>query len=132
MSFIADLAPYDYLDDAPPALAVGWLDPSQPFTGGTCPRDVRDRLVALAREPRHTMRGFHDCLFCFPDEPRDHMLQVEDPNQPGSFAWLGHAEIWVVGADGTNYAAPTLVVHYIDEHDYLPPASFIEAVRRSG
>jgi len=32
-------------------------------------------------------------------------------------------------ADGTNYASPTLIVHYIDEHSYLPPDVYIAAVR---
>lgn len=132
MTFIADLAPYDYVEDAPPALAVGWLGPERPFTKGACPRDVRDQLVALAVRPRHAMRGYHVCPFCPPGTSRDHMLRVEDPSKPGTFAWLGHAEVWVEGADGTRYAAPTLIVHYIDEHGYLPPPAFIEAVRQSG
>lgn len=131
MTFIADLAPYDYVTDAPPALAVGWLDPCQQFAVGACPRDVRDRLVVLARDGRHVMRGFHDCQFCSRDDSADHMLQVEDPTEPGSFVWLGNAEIWALGEDGTNYAAPTLVIHYIDEHGYMPPVAFIEAVRHS-
>lgn len=129
MTFIPDLAPYDYVKGAPPALCVGWLDPMHQFTAGACPRDARDRLVALARTPSNVMRGYHLCLFCSP--PREDMLRVEDPNEQGCFAWLGHAEIWVEGADGTRYAAPTLVVHYIDEHEYLPPRDFIDAVRRS-
>ncbi len=41
----------------------------------------------------------------------------------------GNGEIWLTIHDGTNYAAPTLILHYIDEHAYLPPVAFIEAVR---
>ncbi len=132
MTFIADLAPYDYVEHAPPALAVGWLDAEHQFTVGACPPDVRDRLVTLAAAPRHPMRGYHFCPFCPGEQDEDHMLRVEDPTQPGNFVWLGNAEVWVEGADGTRYAAPTLVVHYIDEHDYRPPPAFIEAVRNNG
>jgi hypothetical protein len=41
----------------------------------------------------------------------------------------GHGEIWLTAPDGTNFAAPELIVHHIDEHQYLPPNEFIEAVQ---
>jgi hypothetical protein len=41
---------------------------------------------------------------------------------------LGDAEIRVTGRDGTVYAAPSLVAHYIAEHSYRPPDGFIEAL----
>jgi hypothetical protein len=43
---------------------------------------------------------------------------------------LGDAEIRVVGKDGTWLIAPTLVLHYVTEHAYRPPAEFIDAVSR--
>lgn len=43
---------------------------------------------------------------------------------------LGSAEIWVPGREGCIYAAPTLIVHYVEAHEYLPPPEFIEAVLR--
>jgi hypothetical protein len=41
----------------------------------------------------------------------------------------GNGEIWLTTPGGINYAAPVMVVHYIDEHMYLPPVAFIDAVR---
>jgi hypothetical protein len=41
----------------------------------------------------------------------------------------GNGEVWITAAVGATYAAPVLIVHYIDAHAYLPPASFVEAVR---
>jgi len=41
---------------------------------------------------------------------------------------LGSAEIRVVGQDGTVYAAPDLIYHYVVVHDYRPPEEFIQAV----
>jgi len=35
-----------------------------------------------------------------------------------------------VDGHGVNYAAPTLIVHYIENHKYRPPDEFIEAVIR--
>jgi hypothetical protein len=45
------------------------------------------------------------------------------------FASLGNGEIIVKGEDGRRYAAPTLILHYIEAHHYLPPEEFIQAVR---
>jgi hypothetical protein len=44
---------------------------------------------------------------------------------------LGNGEIRVRGADGTLYAAPSLIAHYIAEHSYLPPGGFIEAIHQA-
>ena len=33
-----------------------------------------------------------------------------------------------VPADGVLYAAPSLVAHSVDAHDYQPPAEFVRAV----
>ncbi|WP_375431714.1 hypothetical protein [uncultured Friedmanniella sp.] len=41
------------------------------------------------------------------------------------------SEIHLQGLDGRLYSAPTLVVHYIQAHQYLPPDEFLEALRRS-
>lgn len=32
---------------------------------------------------------------------------------------------------GVGYAAPELIAHYVEAHDYLPPTEFIEAVLSS-
>lgn len=42
---------------------------------------------------------------------------------------LGHAEIRAVSDDGVLYVAPNLIIHYIVDHLYGPPAEFIAAVR---
>jgi hypothetical protein len=41
---------------------------------------------------------------------------------------IGNAEIRVVSEAGIILSAPTLVLHYVDRHRYLPPAEFTEAV----
>jgi hypothetical protein len=32
---------------------------------------------------------------------------------------------------GITFAAPVLIVHYIEEHRYLPPAEFLKAVEEA-
>lgn len=44
---------------------------------------------------------------------------------------VGNGEIRV-GSDGITYAAPVLIVHYIKDHGYLPPAQFLEAIDKAG
>jgi hypothetical protein len=40
----------------------------------------------------------------------------------------GSAELHVAAADGRVYAAPSLVLHYVRDHGYGPPAEFVAAV----
>lgn len=43
---------------------------------------------------------------------------------------VGGAEIRVTGADGTVYATPDMIIHYVERHQYKPPDQFIAAVMR--
>lgn len=42
---------------------------------------------------------------------------------------MGNGEIWVQAhADPITYVAPTLLVHYVEWHEYSPPEDFINAL----
>lgn len=129
VTHIPDLAPYDYYPGAPEALAVGWLDASETFSTGECPPDVRDHVEDLSREPVRLTRGRHYCQFCEATVPPPKRLRADMPVYEAPDVASGNGEIWVTDHGGTNFAAPVLVLHYIDEHDYLPPTPFIDAVR---
>jgi hypothetical protein len=43
---------------------------------------------------------------------------------------LGASEIWIPGEEGSFYAAPSLVIHYIETHGYLPPSEFLDALSK--
>ena len=76
-----------------------------------------ERVQKLATiEPINQMRGFHYCELCDQEE-----IVIASA---GRRRLLGSAEIWVTGPDGVVYAAPDLVIHYIREHEYLPPTQF--------
>lgn len=40
----------------------------------------------------------------------------------------GGAEIRVFSPTGKLYAAPNLIFHYVEAHDYLPPQEFMDAL----
>jgi hypothetical protein len=125
MTYYADLTPYSYLEEVTdPALNVGWLDAGHDFPRGPVPVGFADALAGLIVAGQVNLtRGWHRCGLggcANPDRP---VVRSGDAEQT-----LGAAEVWPVGADGTAYAAPTLVHHYVTEHGYRPPDPFVEAV----
>lgn len=127
MSYYPDLSPYDYWPSLLPLKNVGWLEPGGEFPTGEVPSGAMDALVELVGEPDAVTRGVHRCEFCPTLEAVDDTgrLMVH-----GSELFLGNAEVRVRDDEGTWYAAPTLVAHYIDAHGYRPPAGFVAALTR--
>jgi hypothetical protein len=125
MPFIPDGAPYDFLAETIPfgvtAVAIGWLGAGEPFPRGPVSHDVLDHLrLAIRTQQWAVTRGFHRCPFCAEPQNAEHS-GVEGPR--------GNAEVRFASSDArTWFIAPTLVAHYIDAHDYEPPADFLEAV----
>lgn len=108
--YYPDLTPYTYLKEhhGQPALNVGWLDSRYPYQEATPGPTLVKGLRFLSRYPTNQTRGYHDCPFCYDES--------------------GSAEIRVKGEDGKIYAAPMLILHYVAEHHYQPPAEFTAAV----
>jgi len=126
MTHFPDLSVYEYSKRSGHALNVGWLGQGHSFETGPVSTDVRDALVRLAGNSVNVMRGLHYCDFCDAESP----LYVETSDGQVR-ASLGTGEIQAIAENGVVYLAPTLLVHYIDAHDYLPPAVFLSAVKVS-
>ena len=113
-----DLSPYTYGSAASDGrgVNVGWLDAPHGFpTGDTLP-ELRARLAVLVeRGETGGMMGFHACTLGH---------QVDERH-------VGNGEIIALGADGTRYHAPTLILHYVEAHHYRPPQEFVDAVLRT-
>jgi hypothetical protein len=115
MSFIADMT---QVGEAPPMFAVGWLHPNHKYTCGAVPAEFSKRLKIFARQwPQSTKAfgwgakaGFHTCEFC---------------NEA-----LGTGEFGVPDR-GRRFFAPVMIAHYVERHDYAPPAEFVAAVLAS-
>lgn len=115
---------------------IGWLckDIAYP-TGGTMPHLVEAlKRWAIVAEVNQ-MRGFEQCKLC----------PVLRGNNPGEILagymqtstswnneklWLGASEIWIPDGQGGIFAAPSLIIHYVETHYYQPPMEFVEAALR--
>lgn len=124
MTYYSDLSDYSYSAHALPMLNVGWLAAGHEFEKGEVAREIFDALLMLADQQRNIMRGLHYCDFCGEESP----IRMVAPVVDGS-VWLGMGEIRIRSLEGTVYSAPSLVLHYIQAHNYRPPEEFLEAVR---
>ena len=135
MTYFSDHSPYAYGHGLHPGVVhVGWLDNVHPYSKGTVDARLLEKIKVLASNPVELYRGKHICELCA--EPPN-LVKTTLPNrvvlEPNcSWArWVGqhssNGEIRVSG-DGVVFAAPVLIVHYIEAHSYLPPAQFLKAV----
>jgi hypothetical protein len=106
---------------------VGWIDSAHPFPTGQTGTEVSSklsRIIGMRFEEFdvhvNVVRGVHPCNFCGRD------IRIVDPK--GNSTFLGMSELWL--PFGSYWiAAPSLIVHYMEEHGYQPPQEFLEAVK---
>lgn len=117
--YAPDESPYSYLVPRPieGVLSIGWLDAQYPFPRGIVEGRITSKLKLLAKaRPVRLTRGYQQCPFC-----------AYRGESSGAERRLGSAEIWIP-REGGFFAAPDLVVHYIEAHEYSPPTAFVSAV----
>jgi hypothetical protein len=119
MSYFPDLTQYEYGNVEPGVLNVGWLGAGMDYPRGDTPEDFRETLRRLVEKPILFHRGYHVCEFCAIGEAAK--------TAPSSFK--GSGQIRVQDQNGTWYAAPTMIYHYVVAHGYQPPPAFVAAVR---
>lgn len=125
----ADMLPYDlWLEsELENVRCVGWLNPNHPYSHGTVPGEIAERLLRWSTYPDYSyidgrinrMRGVYWCKFC------DAEILV-DIGRPRPYL-LGSNEV-LIPCDGGYFCSPDLVYHYIMEHRYCPPEEFFRAV----
>jgi hypothetical protein len=128
--YFEDLSAYSYYLNSPlrNVFNVGWLDASHAFPTGTVPSSTLTRLRALISDAHATVdvhvnriRGIHPCNLCGRD--------ILFADNQGRARYLGMSEVWLPG-DQVWYAAPSLALHYIEEHRYVPPCEYVAAIER--
>lgn len=123
MTYFADLSPYEFFRFGKPmSLNVGWLDAAQEFATGSVDAEIVTRLEQISCYSVNQTRGLHPCNICSSDMSLIYKLKDRK-------LLLGDAEIRVFSAEGEIFAAPTMLLHYITVHNYLPPPSFLNAVK---
>lgn len=125
MAYFADLAPCTYfpIPATDCLLAVGWLDRQHNYQHGPVDDELFARLCELLHDPWQPFMtaGTHDCPFCrFTSGPQ----QLTYRN---ATVQLGTNNLFVPG-DGVLFVAPSLILHYVDAHDYVPPEEFCQAL----
>ena len=139
MAYFPDLSPYAYVHyGRPNVVHVGWLDGAHPFPKGRVAVDVIAKLRLLAEKPVRLSRGWHFCEVCVtPDDVVVSYLPNAGKQIDPKCSWVkwanqrrGNGEI-AVTYEETVFAAPVLILHYIEEHGYLPPAEFLTAVENT-
>ncbi len=104
---------------------VGWLTDSEDFDRGKVGFDFVVALFKLLRNPWQpaVAMGFHSCPFCkFSGGPRTFGMKETNDS-----VLLGRDNVYVP-SEGRILVAPSLVIHYVDSHQYRPPDEFQSAV----
>lgn len=120
--YFKDLTTYKYMDKEK-SLNIGWLKKGHFINTGEVSEEFIEKLWNYLRYPVQVCRGFHTCDLC--KNPKTGVPTVEFNGKKRN---VGYYEIRVWGKDGKVYAAPSLIVHYILQHNYKPPQEFINAV----
>lgn len=118
MSFFPDMGRESLVAAGEHIRAIGWLHPDHPYTKGEVSASFLSRLKEFTARSNQSAEalyfggfgGFHTCEFC------------------GRALGIGN---FGVPSGDLLFVAPELVVHYIEQHGYSPPAEFIAAVLRS-
>lgn len=121
--FFEDLGAYTYYSEKPfpNVRTIGWLEPKYRFRKGEVSFHLISKLQILIQRTEirdvhvNPIRGSYECKFCAPDESESRLI-------------IQASEIWLPDLCSGFFAAPSMLVHYIEEHRYLPPVEFLEAV----
>jgi hypothetical protein len=103
--------------------AVGWLERGMDYPKGRVSDEFFAALVRLCVNPWQPAAalGRHECTLCqFTGGPAT--VRYRDRTVP-----IGSANVFLPTADGV-YVSPNMIVHYVDAHEYQPPAIFQRAV----
>jgi len=127
MTYYPDFAPNDcLLLFGPEVASIGWLDAEHPYHRGEVAEEhVRalERVLVHGWQPVYA-KGWDACPFCGAGEVQPILRDVD-----GEPRMIGAANLFVP-AGNVLYLAPSMILHYIEEHGYAPPEEFLRALSR--
>lgn len=117
-----DFSKYD--DTSLNVYNIGWLGKSSDHDINYSNLSLIDKLKCLLKRERVNLtRGITLCSLCSKGENR---IRVDID---GDSLLLGISEVWIPnGVQNKIFAAPDLIIHFIEKHNYRPPQEFIEAI----
>jgi len=92
---------------------IGWLDTPN-FSKGKAPKEFIEKLKTIPFSA--FTKGWHNCPFC----------EKQSRESTSSTQWHIPLKGDVTGK--IFYDVPAMLIHYCEEHNYLPPQEFIDAV----
>lgn len=118
MAYFADLDTTTQITRGPHVRAIGWLSAKHTYPRGSSSAAFIDRLRSLCQRWIESVgaldwpvaAGPHTCELC---------------NQFRASGYIG------VPAGEALFVAPEMVAHYVEQHGYLPPEEFVDAVLAS-
>lgn len=117
---------------------IGWLINGDEISTGPINEGTLTKLfLLLARERINALRSFEYCSLAQCGHGREvihyhelaHLTGTYNPETGGCQSL--QQEIWLPSADGSKvFVAPSIILHYITDHNYLPPQEFLDAVEQ--
>lgn len=125
MAFYEDMSAYSRRDNKERSglVNIGWLEGGCKFATEKPESRFLDALWRYCKIATAGTRGIHRCTLCPITQKTTPLVEYN-----GKKLIFGSAEIRVFGKNGTVYASPNLVFHYVKDHYYCPPEEFIKAV----
>jgi hypothetical protein len=118
MSFFPDMGHESMVAAGRHVRAIGWLHPDHPYTKGEV------SVAFLARLKEFTARSGQSAEALY--------FGASGGIRTCEFCGMAHgAANFGVPCDELLFVVPEMVVHYIEQHGYRPPAEFVAAVLRS-
>ena len=126
MTYFEDLSSCEVFadpDTPEQILAVGWLERGHSYQQGPVQEEVVDALVQGLVNPWQPVAfaGGHKCSFCRLSGGSGGFVYKGTPFS------MGVSNLFIPG-EHCVYVAPSLIVHYIDAHEYTPPQPFCHAL----
>jgi len=129
--YFRDMSNYSFYLEKPIDVVwnIGWLEDGKEYSKGVVDTGILFKLASMLVSTGaidvhvNRMRGLDPCALSECDTP--------EAFHEGKSIQLGASEIWVPSTKkGEYFASPSLVYHYMQKHDYLPPKEFLEAIRK--
>lgn len=121
--YYEDMSAYSYtkMKSRASLVNVGWLDFNAPFHTECAPSAFVEKVTLVTPLLRNPTRGIQGCALC----DHEHIYERID----GQKFLLGMSEVWFPSPTSeTIYIAPSLLLHYVKRHKYLPPAKVVQDV----